>query len=371
MIDRRFFAQMRHNLFAFYICLSLGGLSLFLFALGQTPKIDFSTQQTFPKKSTPLLSVNFSFLSDVSSFPFPDIDKTIKPLAVNTRPDRPLKSEMLIQVGDKPLKLIAGDRVYLTFHSGVEVSKEPTSFWVENRLDEKGIAMEVGVRVLENEKRRVFRFEDLTQDATMVPSQELKEAKLIGPDKLLELYGGRVYQKDKGKMRLKFPGGSLLFLNKGDRLSYQSGKWSFGMAEGLPLAEVIDLSPFEMGLKVWSSDGLSSEAIRLTMQKSSNAPPRPQALFTKLRKKTQSTVSCRLGQKPALIKKGDWLLRTKAGWRFITTPKEVEECLSLKLQGELFVCDGIDKNHLVGTLFDHYRTTTQTIRLPLGETKKQ
>lgn len=370
MLERSFFAERRYYQSVLFGSVGLAVLALLMLPFGRVARVDLTKRAEEKRASVVEPAVNFSLFGEASSFPLPDIDKTILPLAVNTRPDRPTKPEVLMQVGEERLRVKVGERVYLTFHAGVEVAKEPTSFWIENRLEEKGLSMEVGLKVLENEKRRVFRFEDLPQDATITPSQLLKEAVLMGPDRLLELYGGAAYQKDKGKMRLKLPGHALLFVKKGDRLALKDGRWDLGMEEKAPLIEVIDMSPVEASLMVWSGDGLSSELVKLTTLKAVNVPPRPQALFTKLRKKTATTVSCRLGQKPALLKKGDWLLRTKAGWRFIKTQKEIADCLSLKLQGELFVCDGVEKNHLVGTLFDVNRTQSQVIRLPLGETKK-
>ena len=321
------------------------------------------------EKQTPF---DFSFLPLQSTFPFPDIDKTILPLAVNTRPDAPKHPDILVKVGSEEVVIPGRELVYLSFQKGVSLSPTPTSLSLKNEIAEDGsIQMEVGVHFLSNEKKSAFRFEDLKRDVTIAAAMLFKESDVLGPDCLFDLYGGREYQKKKGKMRLKFHDGHLLFIGKEDLLSFKEGKWFHGSDKESPLAKILSITPFEIELKVWDVSGLQSELVKLSLLKTTTSTQQPNALFTKLRRKTATKVTCRMGQKNVLLKKGDWLIRTKSGWREIKTAKELSDCLTYKLQGDLFICDGIEKNQFTGTFFDESRMTTQKIRLPFGEGKKK
>ncbi|MBP9841416.1 MAG: hypothetical protein KBC64_03205 [Simkaniaceae bacterium] len=331
-----------------------------------------SEENLFQKGEEKKTHADFSFLSQHTSFPFPDIDKTILPLAFNTRPDASYPPEVLIQVENSFLSISSGQKVYLSFENGISLSPFPTSLSLKNEVKEDGsIEMEVGVKVLESEKKNSFRFEDLKRDVTIAEAISLKEGDILGPDCLLELYGGREYQKKKGKMRLKSLEGHLLFIQQGDLLSFKEGKWVLGSQKNLPLAQVLSINPSEVQFKVWDVSGLNSESFKVSSQKSAPPLPQPATLFTKLKRKTATKVSCRLGQKTVILKKGDWLIRTKSGWRPLTTAKEISDCIHYKLQGELFICDGIEKNQFTGTFFNEVRTVSQKIRLPFGEGKKK
>lgn len=316
---------------------------------------------------------DFSFLSLHPPFPFPDLDKTIRPLSFNTRPDAPPHPDLLVKIGQDDLMIPSGEQVYINFEpKGAALSTLPTSLSIKNEILEGGVVqMEVGIQLLNNEKKTVFRFEDLKREGKVIGASLFKESEILGPDCLFELFGGREYQKKKGKMRVKFPDGQLLFLETGDFFSFKEGKWSPGKDKEAPLAAILSVSPQEVQVHLWDVSGLYSEQLKLTLLKASPSLPQASTLFTKLRKKTATKVICYLGQKERLLKKGDWLIHTKKGWREIKTGKELSDCLDYKMQGELFIFEGIDKNQFVGTYFNEARTGAQKVRLPFGEEKKK
>jgi len=75
-----------------------------------------------------------------------------------------------------------------------------------------------------------------------------------------------------------------------------------------------------------------------------------------------------------ILKRGDWLLKTAAGWRNIKRPQEIEDCLYHRLKGELFIFDAIEKEGgkmvLKGNLFDEMRTQAHPVTILIENEKK-
>jgi len=65
----------------------------------------------------------------------------------------------------------------------------------------------------------------------------------------------------------------------------------------------------------------------------------------------------------------DWLLRTPEGWIKLSTVQEIDDYVERRLQGPLFVFDGVisreGRQMLLGSLFNPARTERQEIELPV------
>jgi len=123
----------------------------------------------------------------------------------------------------------------------------------------------------------------------------------------------------------------------------------------------------------WDSSGIESFKLTFHREKPGTITTRAEEVFTRLRQRTSTRVSCRLENRATILKVGDWLIQTDKGWHTIKNSHEIDDILNLKVLGELFIFDSIEdqggKEVFCGTLFDPMRTEVQTVQLPISQTK--
>jgi len=342
----------------------------------------------------------FKVSSKLKSFSLPDLKREICFLGKNTRPDATIY-DLLIHIGLKgggrSLKVVSGQKVYLAYIEGkkscLRFSSEPTPLWIMPHLSESGETLvELGLKLLiENEERcieekKIFKLEELLQKEDLAAKdlifqeavRSLEGAKWWGPDRLFDTYGGNKYFALKSHERLEFFSSSyseMVHVKEGDALVWSGGKWSFSKvgekSRGIPLARLKLLAPCRMEWELWSADGLEALEVSHEKEKEGELQFRIEEVFSRIRERTSSRISCRIGNsKPTILKAGDWMLRTLAGWRVLKSLQEIEDVLSFQMRGELFIFDGIEKSEgkptFSGILFDPMRTQQQLVKLPLA-----
>lgn len=334
--------------------------------------------------------------SGLSDFPLPDLKEELYFLGKNTRPDATMY-DLLIHIGlsksGQSIKVTSGQKIYLTYSQGfnpfLALSSKPTPLWVMPYLSEKGeMLVEFGLCLLtaQHEKliedRKVASIEDLRQVRTSLKKESsfeeaishLENGKWLESDRLFEMYGGEHYQQLKNHKRVEFvykDTSAVIHLIEGDCLTWKNGVWVKSEAgeesQKTPLAQLKSITPHKMEWEVWSCDGLDSTTVCHKKQTCPQLTLRVEEAFSRMRQRTASKVSCCIGNKPMILKTGDWVLHTSSGWHVLKSLSEIEKVLTFQSKGELFIFDGIQKSEgksiFSGTLFNLMRTEEKKVKI--------
>lgn len=336
--------------------------------------------------------------------PLPDLAEEVIFWGKNTRPDA-TASDLCISFGLKrsgqSIKLLSGQKSYLTYMEDKEphlaFSKNPSPFWIKPYLSERGEAfIDFGLYFLAASEKRLIEEKKSFKLETLVGKGEgferdanfqkaifcLKKGAFLDPDCLFGSHGGKEYQKLKNHKRLELDcegTPSLVHLRQGDYLVWENGRWAnveLGKkSQGCALAHVKGESSYRLEFELWSSDG--TEKIDLFVEKRAT-PPLNQSMahvFSCLRQRTASRVSCRIENKLAILKVGDWVFHSPSGWRVVKSLREVDDILEFRSKGTLFVFDGIERSDgralFLGTLFNLMRTQVENVKIPITVDPKQ
>ena len=335
--------------------------------------------------------------SEIQNFPFPNLSGEVLFLGKNTRPDATfydVSLHMGLKGCDKTLTVAPGQKLYLSYvEQHLYFAKETTPLWIKPYLNEKGEAwLEMGLRLASEsgevllDEIRAFEIEsslkrDLARtvkDSLLTEGlEEMKKAKWWAPDRLFEAYGGEDYGKLVGMERLAFEqqeGPYFLYVKEGDSFIWKDGRWQVSrVTNQYPMARLTVASPYKMEWELWDKTGLEWVNVVHSREKVEGIPFRVEEIFTRMRQRTTSRISCRVDNKAAILKKGDWLIHLPTGWHVLKSLNEVETILNFKVKGELFVFDGLEKVEgkpiFCGTLFDQMRSQMQRVRLPFAQAK--
>ncbi|MEM8727314.1 MAG: hypothetical protein AAGE99_01165 [Chlamydiota bacterium] len=334
---------------------------------------------------------------EIRSFPFPGLSGEIVFLGKNTRPDM-VAYQRKLHIGlkgtEESVKINPGQIAYLAYEDKhLHFSKEVTPLSIQPRLDENGeirlrMAIRLGndrgeklldeVREFRMEQQRLVKEIDQVVDPGLrTAADALKGGKWWGPDKLFESYGGKEFEKFKGQERIELlsgKGNPILFIAQGATFSWKGGEWIPAVeTEGFPMGKVVAISPYKVEWQLWDKEGMESVSLIFNKENMSAIPGRLEDIFTKLRRKASSRVSCRIGNRVTILKEGDWLVRTAKGWHTIKNDYEIKALLNLNFRGDLFIFDRIEKRggkeFFCGTLFNPMRTEQRCIRLPIARTR--
>ena len=195
-------------------------------------------------------------------------------------------------------------------------------------------------------------------------------------DRLIALYGGDAYHHQKHAWRVEHLG-SIFFLDDELFLSVEDGRLKEVTPKQRAALPLLRLTKQEdtLFIEAWDSSGLYKIEKRVTPQKGSLDKIDLSKIFTRMRKRTQSAISCLIAGLPSVLHKGDWLLHKDGKWHVIASQTELQEYLQSTSLGELFIFDDVKKVDgevcLVGNLFDSSRSVKQYVTLPLYEKQPQ
>lgn len=346
---------------------------------------------------SPLNLETLEFPKTFETFYEKDLSKTLLFLGKNSRPDaREDQTNILVGLkGSKQSQLVnPGEKFYLAYQQGDLVfSKEQTSLWIKIKdIVDNTLQFDAAFILTNDETNDIYQeklhqtkeltteeeFEDTFLQSTYF--QSLESAKWWLPDLFYEVYGGQEFESVKGAQRLEFlsQNPSVCFLKSKTVLIFKEGAWCLydnkGATEQYPIAEVLTTKPSHMEVKVWDVSGMHSRVISFLPERTKPLNIKAEEVFSNIRQRTATQVSCKIGSKSSLLKKGEWLLKVGSHWKPLKAWEEIEKYLSFQLQGELFVFDGIEKNQGItvfkGHLFDTMREQMQVIRIPLPKQKK-
>ncbi len=314
-------------------------------------------------------------------------------IAKNTRPDvRGDSEEILLRLktSKKEKRILNGTPVFLSFFTEengrvhiVDFSEEPSSVRVTaNVLDKEKALIEV---CLDADTKQFVsqlagalgaRVDSLLQKTEEVAIQDLKRAKWWGHDLFLQNYGGKEYLKlaNKHKLEIGDPA-HICFVGESDFLVWEEGVWkNVGDAvealNGRVIARIKSIQQRKMEMEVWDETGFYGVCFPLEMQTSARLSNRTDQLPASLRMRTATQVTCTLGgKKRFILRQGDWLLKTAAGWRNLKKNSEIDAYVRQELRGELFIFDKLEKEKnkavLKGHIFDEMRTQMQPVHIPI------
>ncbi|HSX12030.1 MAG TPA: hypothetical protein VLF61_00890 [Rhabdochlamydiaceae bacterium] len=334
-------------------------------------KMDYNSIGTGP------LTLAGSYTSPLASA----LSHEIALLVPCSRPGSANQGHLLLglKYGAQTLDVLEGEKIYLD-HSNLQqlkFSSKSTQTWLKlSIVDPSSIMIEAETIEAETIDRSEFVLKAIEkrQEQTSFYSL-LKKAKWWGQDVLFQLYGGKEYQplKDKHKIEQN----AVFYVAQGDYLTFEEEHWKVvdlsAASLAAPLAYVKEISASILRLVTWDNEGFALEEIKLHPE----ARPKPNTqneLFSSIRFRTATQVTCLLGKRRVILKCGDWLLKTAHGWRNLKKLSEIESYLSHQLRGELFIFDAIEKREdkffVKGHLIDEMRTSAQPISLPVIYEKK-
>lgn len=311
--------------------------------------------------------------------PIPELAKNLIVLGYNHRPD--VKEEervLLLCLADSLEKRLVtnGEKVFLfedkekKFH----FSFAPNTLYFVPLIKDRDV-----VHIEVQDKGRfallpAFKGEG-GEKAEFIES--LKRGTVLGKDLLLQNYGGKEYQFLTKKHKIDL-GSQVLFVEEGDFLCLREGQWAIlekeESAQFLPLAKIKTITSQGMGLDVWDETGFSVSSVNMGLQQSPKMGYKVEELFSKVKIKSSSELSCLMGKRRVILRQGDWWLKTEMGWRKLNNLHDIEEYLNHRMRGDLFIFDTVEvvkeKAILKGKFFDQTRTQMSPLLVQTALDKK-
>ena len=385
------------NVALFVSVLILCGFFLYLF-LAPLEESPLTLSHTIPAKKQEVKNYDaigmgaLALRKEIQSFPVPDLSREVEVKGITSRPDQSFYDlKLIVELkGGERLKTPFGRILYLSYgEQALNFSREVTPLWIKpSAMDGERVQFEMGISLTSEESgvlleqkgtfslsvgRKVLEIGEVQDPSLASGAKELSLGKWWPPDRLFEEYGGEEYQEYKGLERLKLEE-EVLFVREGDLFIWKEGHWKKEeVTKGYPLAQVAQVTPYKMEWRIWDKSGVEQVSLSFAKERTTPLSLRVEDVFTRLRQRTSSRVSCRLNQRATILKEGDWVVRTQNGWHTIKNYFEVVALLNFKIEGELFIFDGVEKGDgklvFKGTLFDKTRTQVQYVRLPMSQIK--
>lgn len=332
---------------------------------------------------------------ETAHIPFPNLSEEILLLGKNDRPDAShgfLKLLLGLKSSGEIKEFNMGDKGYLgasmAHLEGLGFQAIKTPFWFVPVLEDKKLKVVSGFSYENTVLHEWVEQEaEFIIDKTPPKERSLEFTKilqsmqyfLIWPeDLLLTLYGGEKYHSLKGCVRMACKtenGWQMVFIREKDGLVFKESEWEitdFGPAtRDCPIAIVEKISDQKVFLKVWDVSGFDSATLEISLAKLPSPSIVLSDIITDTRQRTLQSISCKIGSKKTILKKGDWVLRLPSGWKILETKQEIQNYLSYQLEGELLIFEGLERNKrqttFKGTWFDKTRSQVYYISTPLSE----
>lgn len=204
-----------------------------------------------------------------------------------------------------------------------------------------------------------------------------QKARWIGVDKFLENHGGAEFPDYAEKHRIDFAEGDetySIFVKKGDYLVWDQDRWqqctdSRIQTDDKPLLVIKKIEEKVMSLDIWDVEGKGKVALTLVKSPESFRHEQITRDFRFVGARTKTQVVFQIEDERLIVKPNDWLLQTKEGWRKLSTPSEIDDYVSRKLIGTLFIFQEIAKKDekpiLIGSIYNPNRTEFHEIEVAM------
>jgi len=337
----------------------------------------------------------------------PDLRKLLTYYGPNGRPDMNLNSDAVyfgLANTKEQGSMSPGDRLYLLFDRTqtppryiFSPGNSPTTLWIETKPSESSTLVSVAMM---NEEGNVVR-EPATRSQFDLPQKEFaqfrrgtqwkigenrvdgtllarQKAKWYGSDKFFERHGGEEYEEVAKKQRVDFADGDeiySIYLTKGESIIWNGDRWQEAdlgpETEGKPLLQLKKVADRLLTFDLWNGDGTHKVVLNLLRSQERWSPQKIQQDFRFVSARTRSQYVFEVDKGKMVLAPQDWLVKTESGWEKLDTIEEIDNFVDRKLQGPLFIFDGVEKRDdhqvLVGTLFNSSRTDMKQIELDIPQ----
>ena len=356
------------------LLLSMAAIPFFLRGKGMIqeesrPKMVVKSGRDYARIGSGPLSLDARFCSPFLAKVMDEIEVVGK----NTRPDREIKNAsylVRLKEAQQERKLIAGEELYLLSDHPVEFSAKPTA---------------IKIRATESDLEIVHEMEGGRKEVASLSAEEnnnmkekpyfaaLQEAKWWTQDLFVDQC--ELCKPLKGKQKVDLQTG-ICFVSQGDFLAWDGKRWNVAPlpeCKGMPLAKV-QVSPKGIDITGWDETGYAQIGVSLSPQVPQRQASKYESVITSARVRSATQISCLIGKRRMILKKGDLILKTETGWRHVRTAADVEA--SAAARGEIFLFDGIDKDDgktvAKGRMYDaSHSQVTPMVATVTGEKKKQ
>lgn len=204
-----------------------------------------------------------------------------------------------------------------------------------------------------------------------------QKARWMGPDRFLERHGGSEFNTLQGKHRVEFTDEEenySIYVGLNDSLIWEDNRWRAVQPgqESLkfPLLVVKRVEDRLMGFELWDVDGKGKVVLNLVKTNETWAAAQHlETCFKCIGARTRSQYIFEIDDQRMLLSPNDWILQTDDGWTKLTNSEEIDDYVTRKLTGVLFVFDGVGRNEerqvLLGTMFNPSRTEAKSVELPI------
>lgn len=328
----------------------------------------------------------------------PHLDDEIVYLGVNQRPDRKEETFYLsLSKSGEIKRCMADQKIYLNFSDCAyhfSPDNQQSALWIEpfspqadriklkvsmrdfegNIVKEPTTAHILSLQIAQDGKSKSFELGGHRVDGSFLLRQH---ARLIGPDRFLEIHGGTEHAEVNSRERLDFADGSrsyFCFVKDGDFLIWKEGRWNTpevnDQTENYPLLVVKKIEEKTVYFEVWDQTGTTGVPIHLVRVRCVEAFPDIASEFRFVGAKTWSQFIFECRGSRLLLRSDDWLLLTPEGWKKIATCEEIDDYVNRKLFGPLLVVGKMTKKGgkevLLGNVFSVSRTEVKELCLSEG-----
>lgn len=368
------------------------------------PKGSFQQpKQAYEAIGEPFLGLKYS----KASIQLPDLRKALTFYGINGRPDAELSKPLLHFAfnGNKSLSSVSsGEKLFLRYDKSLNPPQyvfspknEETHLWIEAEQVKNEALVKVRLRTEEGEEIQEpslyaqfsLHPKELGKSSGTASMGEIgkwridgsllarQKARWYGCDRFLEKHGGEEFQFHVGKQRIDFAHEEdapySVFVAQGDCLIWNNDRWQVVSpgkdSLGHPLLVIKKIDDRLMNCELWDVDGKGKIALNLLKSNEPNTTENVENTFRFVGARTRSQFVFEIDEERMLLRPQDWLVMTEEGWKKLSTPEEIDSYVDRKIQGPLFIFDGIarkdERQVLVGTMFNTSRTDMQTIELPI------
>lgn len=333
----------------------------------------------------------------------PDLREELMFVGCNRRPDAKSHAVCLELKQSRSTQTVAfGEKVYLRQTStpwGAHFVFSPsvTQCWIECYAV-AGDMLEVRVFLKDSEGKLVTSPQEFTK-FTLASQQSPQQAweiggirvdasfaikqkfRYIGKDLFFCMHGGAEFAEKAQKDRVDFTSISgetySRFLSVGDMLLWDGNCWQpygtfLGNRSEAPLLEVKRQDDKIMVLDIWHENGSTRQTVSLVKAIPASSGIKTfleELLFVGMR--TWARPILQAGTQRFTLMANDWLYRDGDHWERISSKQQLDDYVSGKIQGPLFVFEEIERKNneifLHGHLFNGLRTHVEKVTLALNQ----
>lgn len=336
----------------------------------------------------------------------PDLKTQLVYYGRNLRPDAEIENQVLhfgFVNNPTPTSVVTDQNLYLSYerkgNSGQYIfspNNAETPLWIQGspfgysanikvfmRNEDGSIITEPAANALfglpEKEAGRGTRAWEIGKwrvDGSLLARQK---ARWMGQDRFLERHGGEEFKDWQNKHRLDFADDEentySVYVGLNDCLMWSEDKWKQVKpgkdSVNCPLLIVRKVDERVMALELWDVGGRGKVPLTLIKTNDAWSPQQVQERFTFLGARTRSQYIFEIDGQRMFISPKDWLLQTDEGWIKLMNAQQIDDYVDRKLNGVLFVVDGLTRKEgqqvLLGTMFNPSRTEMQEIEIPVQQ----